>query len=260
MRFYIIILLLFAVLISKAQTQKQWAIWNERESLGYTDTVLYKKDYKDKYSAYNYSGIWTARNNLNIVGFIGNNYQRIRIKFISITKESTSPDSYFVIGKTMVKNTICNFKGEIKITNIKLYKHLVLGYGEEGIVKKRGILFGDYCFNEDSTQKNSGIFKGSFSSCWFIDNKGQLCYDSLGYTSDAYCNNQFAGVWQQYNSQKTETCNWGDDRIPFSKDFDWGTGEFYPNKKYLNNGWESYKVDNYDEVIKAEKKYEKWWK
>ncbi|HTB05578.1 MAG TPA: hypothetical protein VK806_01410 [Bacteroidia bacterium] len=264
MKTYITIIILLIRFGLEAQTKTQWALWNDNESLGYSDTSLYKKDYKEKYSHYNYSPIWTCTPNQDVHGFIGSNYQRLFIKFIEVKKDSANPYSYTVIGKTMARNNVCRFKGTIKISNIKLYKYLgteVTGWG----AVKRGILFGDYCFYEDSTQEKSGVFTGSFASAWFIDKKGRVCYDSIGAVCDMFCNNQFAGKWQEYKNQVSETCNWGDYRIPFSKDFDWGTGEFCPNEKYINNGWESYKDLFKDEkgeekFERMEKKYEKWWK
>ena len=265
MRHYLGFIFFLSTVILHAQTKTQWAIWKEREALGESDTSFYKKDFKDKYCRYNFSKIWTQTENYNVLGFIGNNYQRLRIKFISVVKDSAHPDTYFIIGKSMVKDTVRSFKGTITITNIKLYKDIQYEDANKyskASVTKNGVAFGSYYFREDSTQTRTGLFKGSFASCWFINNHGKLKYDDNYLGSDSYCNNQFAGIWQSYTSQLIETCNWGDYRIPFSGEFNWGAGEFTPNTKYLKYGWESHKsnFENDYEVKKALKDAKKWWK
>jgi hypothetical protein len=40
-------------------------------------------------------------------------------------------------------------------------------------------------------------------------------------------------------------CNWGHARIPQSGNLDKGIGEFYPNEKYWDEGWEVF--------------YKAWW-
>lgn len=262
----LVIIFLFGMFIIHAQTKTQWAIWQEREGEGEADTSFYKKDFKDKYAvAYNFSSIWTHTPNLNVHGFIGSDYQRLRIKYTSVVKDSIYPNIYHVKGKTMVKNTICNFQGELVIVSIKCYKLYPKAafYNKNTPILKNGVVFGTYCFREDSTQSNSGTFKGDFASCWIINKKGHLIYDDITLSgSDFDCNNQFAGTWQGYHSNTKETCNWGDYRIPFSGDLDVGEGEFVPNTKYLKYGWESYKsgFETDKELNKAVKDAEKWWK
>ncbi|HMU12618.1 MAG TPA: hypothetical protein PKE53_01360, partial [Flavobacteriales bacterium] len=48
-----------------------------------------------------------------ILGFIGNDYQRLYIRFISVIQNPTNPYEYLVYGKTMVKETVCSFQGSI---------------------------------------------------------------------------------------------------------------------------------------------------
>lgn len=255
------IIFLLNIFTVSAQTKTQWALWSDGESCGQPDTILYKKDYRDKYSNYNYALIWLTTKNLYIVGFIGDKYERLRMKFISVKKDSSNSDVYYITGKSMVKNNVCNFTGKVTITNIKCYKYIE----QKDSVIKEGILFGDYCFYEDSTKSGSGVFRGSFASCWYINKKHKLKYDDLTGVCDMFCNNQFAGVWVSYKSHAVKTANWGDWRIPFSGNLDVGTGEFFPDPKYKMNGWESFKEFGWDfdtdtEMKHAEENAEKWWK
>jgi hypothetical protein len=130
------------------------------------DTSLYEIDLKDKFAKYDFSAIFTQTDNSMVYGFIGDNYQRIRIKFISLKKDTLSQDTYLVYGKSMVKNNICEFHGTFTISNIRRYKKISYGvddeYKNKGI-KGQFIILGDYSLSENQNQNYSGIFKGHFS-------------------------------------------------------------------------------------------------
>lgn len=220
------------------------------------DPDLSTKEYKDSITRYDFSQLWTNPKNKPNYGFIGDHYQRIRIKLISVEKDKNSPDTYFITGKSMVKNNICSFTGTIKITKARIYKKMHWGcddaYKHKGI-KKQGIVFAQYHFYEDSTQAHSGSFEGVLSTYWYIDKKDNLKYDDIETFSDSYFNNQFVGTWKEYKSHLKKVCNWGDYRIPQSGDFDDGSDGLYPIDKYVQYGWQSF--------IDAEKKgTEQGWK
>ena len=71
---------------------------------------------------------------------------------------------------------------------------------------------------------------------WYVDKYGILHYDDLETFSDSYANNQYAGTWKSYFSNLKMTCNWGEWRIPFSKDLDIGVAGFSANQKYKEKG------------------------
>jgi len=56
-------------------------------------------------------------------------------------------------------------------------------------------------------------------------------------SSDEYRNNQYVGTWIDYETKEEKTCNWGEYRIPFSGDLDYGSAQFAPREKYYNKGW-----------------------
>lgn len=70
---------------------------------------LSKTELKDKMVTNNFAKIWTTTDNALVYGFIGENYQRIRIKLISVTKDPINAERYNVYGKSMVKTNICYF-------------------------------------------------------------------------------------------------------------------------------------------------------
>ena len=224
------------------------------------DEHIVKTDIKNEFIKYDISSLLTQTKNNRVFGFIGDNYQRIRIKLISVIKNRENPSQYFVYGKSMVKDNICEFQGTISITNVFNFKN------PESPEIKQGKVVGDYLFYEYPQQKHVGQFKGVFSSNWYLDKEGNLKYDDLSDVADGFTNNEFVGTWTSYSGTVTKICNWGDDRIPMSGDLDDGTGEFHPSNKYQASGWLTYdqaysggiSKDKEEEARRAEQK--EWWK
>jgi hypothetical protein len=224
-------------------------------------------EYKDSLRGKDLSPIWTSTPNFLVLGFIGDDYQRLRIKFITITKDSLDRDLYHVAGKDKVKSNICTFQGELRLSAIRRFDTVgVHAYDEvyrDSLSKGRYVVCGTYRFAEDPTQQHTGEFSGTFASYFFITDQGSIHYDEIDAMADGYVNNQFVGEWRSYTDNSRKTCNWGDYRIPNSKDLDGGTGDFYPEEKYAHNGWQSY-LDAYSgstlnssalEIEQAD-----WWK
>ena len=100
---------------------------------------------------------------------------------------------------------------------------------------------------------------------WYLDSLGKVKYNDINFSySDGAWNNWFIGKWQQYTkSSNVKKCNWGDLRIPESKGFDDGIGEFHPNEHYKSFGWDNYLKAYFSDSIdtKEARKIEeiKWW-
>ena len=228
--------------------------------------LLQKKDLTGKALSlslddFDFSSLFTHTANSVIYGFIGDNYQRIRIKFITVTKNQSSPDVYLISGKSMVKNNICEFRGRLTISDIKKYK--TISYGVDNKYKNKGIkgqyvILGNYKFNENESQAHSGTFKGVFQSNLYLDKNNKIHYDDIDNISDGYTNNQFIGQWIGYKGNLVKRCNWGDFRIPNSGDLDIGAGEFSPGK-YSRDGWQTVnaKYGHNKKAIAIEQA--KWW-
>lgn len=194
-----------------------------------------------------------------ILGFIGDDYQRFYIHFISVTQNPANPYEYFVSGKTMVKSTICPFKGTITAKQAKVYKDSDLATYKKGFCTFEVILY------EDKKLSSTGTIKGSLTSRFIIE-KGIIRYDASNFIADGFANNQFTGSWTSYRTNKTKKCHWGDYRIPECGDLDIGAGEFSVNEKYVKNGWVSYILENMapnGAIVKPETdknaKNKKWW-
>ncbi|HXP49600.1 MAG TPA: hypothetical protein VN922_06595 [Bacteroidia bacterium] len=192
------------------------------------------------------------------LGCIDTNYTRFYIHIISATKNEDNPYEYKVIGKTKVKNNICDFKGTITFTEAKIYA------SQEYPKLKEGFAIGDIVFYEDTNQAGSGIIKGKITSNFYIDKKGQLNYNSLIWGADAFSNNGVVGTWTSYKTKKQKNCNWGDYRIPECRNLDMGAGIFSPSDKYLKNGWENYREALFGNEIESKKAWQienyEWWK
>ena len=195
-----------------------------------------------------------------ILGFIGDDYQRFFIHFVSIIQNPANHYEYFAFGKTKVKETIRSFQGTITIRQARIYKNGDIPAYKQGFATCDVVLY------EDEKQSSTGIFKGKLKSNFIIDETETFRYDALMFVADGFSNNQFVGSWISYKTNTTKKCNWGDYRIPECGDLDIGAGEFSAGDKYLKKGWENYRLAySYDpdkpESQKArQKENEQWWK
>ena len=229
------------------------------------DAALANAEVKDMFHQYSFAKLFTQTDNSVVYGFAGINYQRLRIKFMSV-KQSKVANSYMVYGKSMVKGNICEFHGRIDVKKIRKYKETSYGlddkYKNAGL-KGQFIIIGDYMFDEDPKQKYSGVFKGVFAAEFYLDKNGDVHYDDIDLNADGFTNNEFVGTWTAYGSKTSKRANWGDFRIPNSGDLDIGAGDFSPAGKYLKYGWQSCRdiMNQRSPGYKKAKQIEeaKWW-
>jgi hypothetical protein len=256
MKHLIIVLIFMPVLFSFAQQDNMSREWKNRVL---NDPNLQNHNFKDSFALHNFSSLWMKTDNQYVFGFIGNNFERIRVKFISVKQDSTNLDTYHIVGKSMVKNNICDFEGTIVLERIAINKKVEVEYKSSG-VQSQGFIVANYYFEEDSTQLHSGVFQGSLISLWYINANGIIQYDDLIMGADAFRNNQFIGVWQSYTKDRQLICNWGDYRISNSGNLDIGAGSFSPSDAHLQFGWQNYRdayFNNDDSAYAIEKK--RWW-
>lgn len=266
------LILYFAILLNillSQQLPNESRKWLD-ESLK-DESIVEMKELKSEFISNDFSSVWLKKQE-NIIGFIGDNFQRFYIHFQEIVKNDTNPSAYFVKGSSRVSNNICTFEGEFSVLHIreirKQEKKEMLRIGKESndsdLIKRASqrqfMILTEYTFKEDNNQKGSGTFKGIMKSYFYIKNNS-VTYDDLDLEySDSYSNNLCVGIWNSFRTGAEKKCNWGDYRIPYSGDLDGGTAEFSPIEKYLKHGWQSYH-DAYfksnQEAQKEEKK--KWW-
>lgn len=207
----------------------------------------------------------TRTGNDAVVGFIGPNCQRLRIKLLSVRKDTANPARYYLTGKAKVLGHLSDFSGTLVLRQVREVRQLATRVDETvSPAKKEGILLADYELRENSNQPKSGIFRGVAKTSWYVSKRGQLRYDDIREIGDGYRNNQFVGTWTSYTTHCTLRCNWGDYRIPNSGDFDIGAGDFSPADKYLAFGWQDVRDAAFGENGKGaaarEREARVWWR
>lgn len=166
-------------------------------------------DFINDIKGYNLSDVWLADSILSIweednsvarfqrsetLGFIGADYQRFYIKFISAIKVPDNPNEYLVYGKTRVKNNLCAFQGTIKIGKA------VLTTSDKPGQFKRGNVVCNVVLYEDMKQPGSGTITGHLQTNFIINEHNHILYDGTHFPSDGFANNQFIGTWTSYKN------------------------------------------------------------
>ena len=182
-------------------------------------------NFLDSLYRFNCSNIWLDQNEND--GILGLDYKYLTMKFNNIVKKDSV--TYFIQGKSKVGKNICDFEGEIILKYAHKSKHTDLPNITQGS------LAGIYELRENAKQKYSGIFKGTFESFFLIDSLNNIHKDQLFEYADIYYNNSFVGTWEGYKDKNIKKCIWGDERLPFTFDYDIGDGEMIINEKYLKN-------------------------
>jgi len=191
-------------------------------------------------------------------GMIGDDIQNMRIVFTSIHR--INEREYEIIGKSKVRNNICDFKGFIEV--IEIVETDFAG-GDEAPNIVDGKIIGNYRFNEDKNQSGAGIFEGMFEIYWahYEDSIGVA---DIWYTYSHY-NILFDGTWESNHTGKTKKACWSDYKACFPEGFNVSDGpDLIPNEKYRSKGWD-YMIDLFSQdEEKKEKAFaeynRKWWK
>ena len=255
-----VLFIFFSSLNAFTQTDSDRAAWVASHFEGSSQPGV---EGKNRVTRFDFGPLWTRlHDNDSVLGYIGDNYQRLRIAIISARKDPKQPDTYHVTGKSMVKNVIRAFAGTIKITKALATPNSELDEEYKGEqIKEAGVVVGEYHFSEDAKQTNTGSFDGVFVTYWIVDRNGKFQYDEVMMGADGYSNNQFAGTWTSYRNKIKKPASWGDSRIPVSGDLDMGSGEFSPDEKYIRNGWLGYRDAYHKQDRRALAEENKpWWK
>jgi hypothetical protein len=210
------------------------------------------------------SEILLTRHHDNVLGYIGTNFRRLYIRYISIVKNARDPNEYYVYGKSRVSSNIVEFQGTLTLIASKKFNDQ---YFED---KTMGSLLGKYVLHENPNQKHVGTFEGYFTTGWILDKtSNELSYNETELGADGFSNNSFVGTWTQYGSNNFKTCNWAEYRIPYSQRYqlgpndnalDIGAGEFSPADEFDKSGWDTYYTTGDLIMNKIEPKSDIWWK
>lgn len=251
MKHFFTLLFLVSLINLSAQELQEYS-----ELINLDDEFEIVKNCKEEFREKSLIELWTKNQFNHRFGFIGKNYQRLHVIFISIIRNSEKPDQLYVYGKSKVDDNIYPFQGTIEIKEAYYLKSLEY-FGENS-----GIIAGEYKFYEVESAGHTGIFEGKFVSYWEKDDSGKIHYKDFPFEG----NNQFAGTWLKYSGTKPLIANWGTFRIPNSGDLDVGTSEFGVDPKFKEYGWESflnyrfYGVDKETKNKAEEEELKTWWK
>jgi len=132
-----IIILLFLSAESQSVKIDYSNDWKEKSlNNQYVDSV----EIISNIEGYDFSEIWTKFQHARY-GFIGKNFQRIHIYFISIIKNQDDPREYLVHGKSKVGNNICEFSGTITLLHARYYKKSEVDTLKQGFLLSKCELF-----------------------------------------------------------------------------------------------------------------------
>ena len=203
--------------------------------------TTYNVPYKKYTAPLNMEKVLNAEKS-NFLGFIGTNYKRLRITFSSIKKSEKNKDVYEVEGFSNVMNkNKRTFKGTFSL--LSHYKFTKSANDDPPLPKKgevEGFSTFLYQLAEDENLTATGVFKGKMIVMWLKKvNAAPVYY--IPFHDDGERNYQFFGTWTSYKTKKTSVASWGEYRIPCSGDFDLGDGDFGPNPKYWQYGWEEFR-------------------
>lgn len=184
-----------------------------------------------------------------ILGFIGDDFQRFQIHFQEITRDSLLLYRYYGEGKIKVNDYVQDFRSTFTVEDAKIYQNNGSSPYIHGYVETEVIIF------QNPDGQDSGVIQGLLTTQFVIDETGIIRYDATEFMADSYSNNQFVGYWTNYRTKEVLKCHWGDFRIPQSGDLDIGAGEFSVNEKYINHGWGTYLNETQTNTV-----VNPWWK
>ena len=217
-------------------------------------------DFLGQMPNYNFSSVYRYGDDdqEELLGFIGNDFQRFYIHFTSISQNPDNPLVYQVTGKTRVKKNICTFTG----TLTHIWAGLWTDAGENG--PPLGSVQAVLELFEEKSLPGSGVIKGTLRTDFQINDGG-----TVGIHEDSPSESQdFVGTWTSYKTGAKKICNFGHDRIryeglPEGLWLDQGRAdEFMPKKEYWDKGWKIYVDCRYARGdLSPACRYEKeWWK
>ncbi len=172
------------------------------------------------------------------IGYIGKDFKRFYIHTGKICRSAGNPLCYELAGETRTGDNICAFEGELHIDSLQPYQDN--GFDVWGGIYSGWRINGHYVLRENPENNGSGVLEGIHTLDIAADMQGNIYYDTMYLVADGYSNSQWKGTWRSYKTGAAKPCNWGDFRIPDSRQLDSGCGLFIPDEKYRKNGWQSY--------------------
>lgn len=171
------------------------------------------------------------------LGFKGDHFQRFYIHFDTVYK--VSPTVYQVEARSRCKDVIRHIQGRILIDSVVTFDECDLSDDFIKGLSECGAVYAHYEMEASLKPAPDAQLFGR-STYWYIVRNDSVYYDALMIVADGYSNNQYTGKWVDLVTGDTLTCNWGDFRIPESRELDGGCALFIPGEEYYDLGWKPY--------------------
>src|SRR5574343_505270 len=88
---------------------------------------VFEENQIEKYTKFDFSTLWTKTENELVYGIIGEDYQRILIKFIFVERTLDNPHEYLLYGKSSLKSNDSPSIGIIFLRKIQDFKNENVG-------------------------------------------------------------------------------------------------------------------------------------
>ena len=182
------------------------------------------------------------------IGTVGAGGDRFAIKFLSVKNSGKNAlDASGVI--KIANDEIKEFKGKIKIKDFKALCFM----SRDTMASYEGLNPGDLL--ADMSLEGEDFSINGVMHIEYVIKNGIPEVDSEFAVADGWQNSAFTGIFEAKNAKMPLAFGLG--RIPRTKGTAWidvGVGEFIPDEKYKNKGWQSYGDENDQEWYKKEKK------
>ena len=166
------------------------------------------------------------------IAYVGDGYRRMSFSIHAARK--ISPTKYQFSGELNGQL----YRGELHVKEVKRVVYKSEPDALKKHVRSRGVVTSELrLFNAD---RDPPVVTGNFLTMYYINADDELVYDDWDSINDDWRNNQFVGMCTLADQGKTQKCAWGHSRVSCSGDLDVGAGEFHPNEKYQDNGWQDW--------------------
>jgi hypothetical protein len=188
-------------------------------------------------------------------GFFGPAHRRIEVVFMNVRRDKAQPNLYYIQGKNRYKGLITPFVGTLQLTHLVEQPHYTkremtgqderMYYNPDLDKRRMYTATGSFLLREDSTHKNSGIFRGTVALDLLFDRANGLHLTSR--TSRTLTRGglaKFEGTWAPYGAASPKPVVWVDDIFTYGthifNNFTIGERDVDFNPKYAKLGWNTY--------------------
>jgi hypothetical protein len=77
-----------------------------------------------QYTRYDFGPLWTQTDNAAVVGFIGPKCQRLRVKILTVRRDTAAGTRYYLTGKTQVAGNVSTFSGTLVLRQVRELRQL----------------------------------------------------------------------------------------------------------------------------------------